>query len=129
MKSLVIPQVTYYLLQEHRFCDARLPIYKIGRTSQGWFKRVASYKNCDLALLRQVSENQVKTIELQCIKILTQNTKLRLKYGHEYFQGDKKYMTQLINSVIDKHEVITPVYSVIESSETIIRLKKTYHHL
>ena len=99
-----------YLIHIREFQNQGLPIYKIGRTTQGLqrdgtCKRLLQYPK-ESTQLMSLWVNDNVTAERELILELANNSYLtrHTKYGNEYFGGDVKYIKQVMCEISNKFE-------------------------
>ena len=84
-----------YLLREREFIKSSENIYKIGYTNQIPNKRFNGYpRDSELLLLEKI--NSANEYEKILLKIFKQEFINRKDIGHEYFEGNKNYMCNII---------------------------------
>ena len=103
-----------YLLQEREFRKTKEKIYKLGKTKQQHTKRFAQYPK-DSILLNQIVCDDCDKIERILINLFNEKFKKRKDIGNEYFEGDYKYMIDLIYNTIKQEETkLEPVFKIQE---------------
>lgn len=92
-----------YLLQEREFIKTKENIYKLGKTKQQHNKRFAQYPK-NSKLLTQLICDDCDKIERILINLFNEKFEKRKDIGNEYFEGDYKYMIDLIYNTIKQEE-------------------------
>lgn len=88
-----------YLIQEREFIKTGEPIYKIGKTSQGYSKRVSQYpKNSVVVAITKVNDCNIS--EKNIIKCFNLKFKRRTDIGLEYYEGDIDVMLDEFNKIV-----------------------------
>lgn len=99
---------TIYLIQEREFIARKLPIYKIGMTTQEPYKRLNSYpKGSSLCIAYRCNNNYTAQIEKYLIEFFSNKYIHRKDIGSEYFQGDELSM---INDIVTEINAYSQQY-------------------
>ena len=95
-----------YLLQEREFIKTKENVYKVGMTKKENHKRFNQYPKGSVLLFQMIC-NDCNNIEKSVIKIFKEIFIQRKDIGNEYFEGDYKYMIDIIYLAIknDKDEI------------------------
>jgi hypothetical protein len=106
-----------YLIQEREFIKTKENIYKVGMTKKENHTRFNHYPKGSVLLFQMICNN-CKNIEKQIIKLFKEKFKHRRDIGNEYFEGDYKYMIDLIYLTI-KDEINLHEETIISEEATI----------
>jgi len=95
-----------YLLQEREFIKTKENVYKVGMTKKENHKRFNQYPKGSVLLFQMIC-NDCNNIEKSVIKIFKNIFIQRKDIGNEYFEGDYKYMIDIIFLAIknDKNKI------------------------
>jgi hypothetical protein len=84
-----------YLLQEREFIKTNESIYKVGMTQKENYERFNQYPKGSMLLFQMIC-NDCKYIEKQVLQMFKRKFKQRKDIGNEYFEGNYKYMIDII---------------------------------
>ena len=112
-----------YLLQEREFRKTKEKIYKLGKTKQQHNKRFNQYPKGSL-LLYQIICDDCDKIERILINLFNEKFKKIEEIGNEYFEGDYKYMIDLINNTVNEKET-----KLETKLETVFKIQKWWRDI
>ena len=95
-----------YLLHTSRFVVSNQPIYKIGKTTQPNFNRFRGYDK-GFVMLFQSSCRDCDELENQIIILFKKRYKLR--FGREFFEGDKISMIRDLCDIVRNEKLKIPL--------------------
>ena len=99
LKPQLLQTIDYYI--RTRACaNAAEPVYKIGKTTQTVYKRLAGYdKGYEILMIRPVPRRSLDALEREAIAMLRGAFGARTDYGSEYFEGDCFDMVQMLSQL------------------------------